>query len=561
MTKCAKPSLPHPGSVKRQRGIPAISYHFLLLTFWITLFSGAALFASDLRVRDIRLSLDGVKLVWEGPTDSVYTIESAEYLAPYNTFAPLVENIPATGILTTNTFPLGPDLCRYFRVLDQGSTTNRLGKVVLISDFHLSPFLNRATTEALVTNDIALWDGLFSATTNGFFTPDATGEQPTTPLLLNSALNNARGACPHPDAIIFPGDFLYYHFLSWYTNIAQTTNVQTGKALLVKTIAYSLMKIRQSFPTAPVYFSLGNNDTFDADYDMAPQGDAFYADTARVFYDGPLTNVLDYAAFAATYTNSGNYAAPFGHGDIITLQSTYFSANYPHGLVAGSNQLTYLEAELQKSAAANRHVWLLFHIPPGIDPLVTWGNWQNNDTNSVSTDWNPNFLAPFCTIVSRYTNTISGIFCGHYHLRGWRLVSDPVNSNAIATVQIATGLLFNHGNNPGLTILTYDRNTLALVNESTYSLDYATWYGSLDSAASWSVRYSQNQGYNIPDLAPSSLLSAWTAMRAPTSAGFSYYNNEYTGGRTPLACTASNWPAYYNAIRWTIPQQFLDNAR
>ena len=561
MIPCGNPSLTHPNSVKRQRGKRAVSCRFVLLTCCVTLLSETVLFASGPLVRDIRVSHDSVELVWEGSPGSVYTIESAEYLAPRAAFAPLVENIPAIGILTTNSVPLGPDFWRYFRVLEQGGSPNRFGKVVLISDFHLSPFLNRATTEALVTNDITLWDGLFSTTTNGFFTPDATGSKTTTPLLFNSALNNARGTCPHPDAVIFPGDFPYHGFISWYTNITQTSDVQTGKALLIKTIAYCLMKIRQSFPAAPVYFALGNNDTFGADYDMAATGDEFYAETAPLLYDGPLTNVLSYAAFAATYTNSGNYTAPFGRGDIITLQSTYFSANYPRGLAPGTNQLAYLEAQLQKSAAANRPVWLLLHIPPGVNPMATWGYWKSNATDTVTTDWDSGFLAPFCAIVARYTNTISGVFCGHYHLRDWRLISDPVNSNAIATVQTATGLLFDHGNNPGFTILTYDRNTLGLVNESTYSLDYATWYGSLDSAASWSVRYNQNQGYNIPDLAPSNLLSAWTAMRATNTGGFSYYNNEYIGGRTPLICTASNWPVYYNTIRWTIPQQFLDNAR
>jgi len=147
VTKYSKPILLHPRSVT-----------LLLLTGCITLFSEVALFASDLRVQDIQVSHDGVQLVWEGTPGGIYTIESAEYLAPYDTFAPLLENIPATEILTTNNFPLGPDPYRYFRVMEQGSDANRLGKVVLMSDFHMSPFLNRATTEALVTNDISLWD-------------------------------------------------------------------------------------------------------------------------------------------------------------------------------------------------------------------------------------------------------------------------------------------------------------------------------------------------------------------------------------------------------------------
>ncbi len=522
-------------------------------------FPGNAAPAVDFSVREIRVAPARVELAWEGPTGSIYTIKAAEYLAPYDTFAPLVENIPAAGIFTSNNFPRGPDPSRYYRVIEQGGATNRLGKIVLMSDFHLSPFLNRATTEALATNDVSLWDGYFAATTNGYFTPDATRLNTDSPLLLNSAIANAHAACPNPDAILVPGDFPDYLFIDSYNYITETNDAPKGKVLFVKTTQYALMKIRQTFPNAPVYFALGNNDTYSNDYDIAPEGDEYYTNTAPVFYQGPFTNLLSYTDFAATYTNTGNYTAPFGRGDIISLESLYFSSSYPNGPAPGSNQLVYLETELLKSAASNRHVWLLFHIPPGIDANATWSHWQTGDTAYVSTDWAPGFIAPFCEIVSRYTNTISGIFCGHYHDRGWHLLSDPVNSNVIATVQIANGLLFNHGNNPGFSVLTYDRQTLALINESTYSLDYATWYGSLDTNASWSLRYSMNQGNQIADLSAASLLPIWSGMRSSTSDGFNYFNSEYTGGRTPLTCTASNWPVYYNAIRWTLPQQFLDN--
>jgi hypothetical protein len=137
MIPCGKPSLTHPNGVKRQRCKRAVSCRFVLLTCCVTLFSETVLFASGPLVRDIRVSHDSVELVWEGAPGSVYTIESAEYLAPRTAFAPLVENIPTIGIFTTNSVPLGPDLWRYFRVLEQGGGTNRLGKVVLISDFHL----------------------------------------------------------------------------------------------------------------------------------------------------------------------------------------------------------------------------------------------------------------------------------------------------------------------------------------------------------------------------------------------------------------------------------------
>ncbi len=264
----------------------------LLLAFCMAGFSGNALSADVFSVREIRLSQAGVELAWEATTGNVFTIESAGYLAPYDTFAPLVENITATGSFTTNNFPCGPDASRYYRVIEQGGATNRLGKVVLISDFHLSPFLDRATTEALVTNNVSLWDGYFAATTNGYFTPDATHIKTASPLLLNSALANARAACPNPDAILVPGDFPDYIFIASYTNIAKNSDVQKGKELFVKTTQYALMKIRQSFPNAPVYFALGNVDTYSIDSDMAPSGDDYFTNTAPVFYEGPFTNLI-----------------------------------------------------------------------------------------------------------------------------------------------------------------------------------------------------------------------------------------------------------------------------
>jgi hypothetical protein len=37
----------------------------------------------------------------------------------------------------------------------------------------------------------------------------------------------------------------------------------------------------------------------------------------------------------------------------------------------GSDEIKWLEVELQKAAAAKEKVWLVYHIPPGIDVFST----------------------------------------------------------------------------------------------------------------------------------------------------------------------------------------------
>jgi len=514
-------------------------------------------FNIPLLVREMRKAGNASEIVWQGASNSTFGIESAERLTTADAFVPSITNIAATGLLGLHNQPASPDGALFYRLRDASAPANRLGRVIMLSDFHMSPFANAAITESLRTSAISEWDDLLAAATNGYFTKDATGQSVTTPMLFNSALTNAWAACPQPDGILMGGDFPYYDFGLYYQQVTGDSDPAHWKQLLIKTIGYSLLKINQTWPGAPVYFCMGNNDTYLADYDITV-GDAFYADTAASLYDAGLGGLMNYSDFTATFTNAGNYTAPFGTGNVIALQSLYVSANYPRGMAEGSNQLAYLQERLADCDAQGKPAWLLFHIPPGVNAYDTWSHWRTGDTHTVCTDWHADYLQPFCEIVARYSNTVAGIFCGHSHLRNWALINDPSTSNAVAAAQIANGLLFNHGNNPAFSVFTYDRATLALRREYSYSLDYNAWKGRTGSAV-WDLRYSESQGYDLADLSPSSLLTAWNNMAVAGSAGYGYYSAEYTGGRTPYAPTTTNWPVYHGALRWILPEQFIEN--
>jgi CubicO group peptidase (beta-lactamase class C family) len=506
-------------------------------------------------IRKMHPTENGTELIWQGASNISYRIESAEFLTTDEPFVPSISHIAATGLLNACTQPVSPDGALFYRAQD-AAVSNRLGRVVILSDFHMSPFASAAITEALRTSDLSAWDGILAAATNGYFTKDATGYSVTTPMLYNSALTNAWAACPQPDGILIGGDFPYYNFGDAYQQVTGDSDPAHWKELLVKMIGYMLLKINQTWPGVPVYTCMGNNDTYLADYDITV-GDAFYADTAASLYDLGLSNLMTYASFASTFTNAGNYTAPFGVGDIIALQSLYMSSSYPRGWTEGSNQIAYLQERLADCKAQEKPAWLLFHIPPNVNQYATWAHWRTGDTYSVSTDWQKDYLRPFCEVMAQYSNTVAGIFCGHSHLRNWTLVSDPATSNVITSVQVANGLLYNHGNNPAFTIFTYDRTTLMTKREYSYSLDYNAWKG-LTGPAIWSARFSESQGYGLSNLSPASLLSAWSNMSA-SSDNYGYYSAEYTGGRTPYAPSVTNWPVYHGALRWILPEQFRQN--
>jgi hypothetical protein len=91
--------------------------------------------------------------------------------------------------------------------------------------------------------------------------------------------------------------------------------------------------------------------------------------------------------------------------------------------------------------------------------------------------------------------------------------------------------LYNHGNNPGFTVLTYNRSTLRALVEHTYSLEVKTHAGGRNPDVPWSIRYSQNEGYGVSALTPSALEPAWRDMAAFSSPSAGHFNEEYSGGR------------------------------
>jgi CubicO group peptidase (beta-lactamase class C family) len=514
-------------------------------------------FSYPLLLRQIQTVSNRLVVTWQGKSNTVATLETAADLAATNAFVPAITNLTAPGMLNAVTNDVGPDPYRFYRIMEGAAAySNRYGRVVFISDQHMSPFASSFIVGQLLASDVSVWDTILQSATNGYYTRDATGYHVTTPMMYNSALVNAAAACPQPDAVIMPGDLATYSFRSNYQKVTGDYEEENWKRLLTKMIEYTLYRANETFPGVPIYCALGNGDSFAGDYDI-DVGGAFLMTSAPVFFNYGLSNVTDYMSFCATYTNEGNYCAPFAAGEMITLETTFMSKNYPGSLEYGSNQLAYLEARLQACRDAGKPAWVLQHIPPGVSAYGTWSHWKTGDTTHVSCDLHEAFIESYNQIIADYRDTVKTIICGHYHERGWQIANDPATSNATVGIQVMNGLLFNHGNNSGFTVMTYDRETLEPVREYSYNLPQS--YAGKTGAASWNLRFSENQGFGIDDLSAASLLTAWSNMTDVGSAGYNYFNRQYSGGRQPYLMSSNSWPVYHGVIRWIERDQFLNN--
>ncbi|MFH0880611.1 MAG: metallophosphoesterase [Lentisphaerota bacterium] len=539
---------------------PAMPAHGANCAWLATQTPGAAVLSESppLGLTDMTLSEDHLSLTWQGESNMTLAIETADGLDPLGMFAPYRTGLISSQELNACTLPRSPDASCFYRVVeDPSGVTNPAGRVVVFSDLHMSPFASASITTGLLEAAVSEWDGILSSDTNGYCSVDATGKRTCNPLLWQSALANGQAACPSPDAVLLLGDFEYYDYKHYYQQITGDASEANWKQLLGKQYEYILAKTAQAFPGIPIYPCLGNNDTYTNDYEIAV-GDEFLRDTAPLFHEAGLTGVVSYADFAATFTNAGCYSAPFGQGQIVAVESVFLSSLYASDTAPGSNQLAYLSDRLAACEAQGRPAWVLSHIPPGINAYDTWSHWQTGDVSYVGTNWREDFLNPFNKIVAQYQDTIGSILSGHYHLRAWQMANDPATSNATDAIHIMGAMLDNHGNNPAFTVLIYNRQTLEILREATYALPKPV-YSHKTGPATWSTIYNMNRGYQLPDLAAGSLLTAWSNMAAAGSAGFDFFRAQYNCGLAPYVQDATNWPVYRGELRWINPEQFLDN--
>ena len=228
------------------------------------------------------------------------------------------------------------------------------GGFAIISDIHFDPF---APLKDQATSRI--------------------GED-TNQALLTSSLATFARVMPVADFAIVPGDLLAHGFNA---KAAASLGVDPSSPAVDDVAARTTLLVADALAGTlggkPAFVALGNEDSKCGDYKIEPGG-AYLAATLEAVRRLAGAERLD-SDFAETWAAAGYYAArhpTVANMSIVVLNDVVWSPRYQdtcgkNGLAAAETMMNWLRGKLARQRAAGGRVWMVHHIPWGIDAYAT----------------------------------------------------------------------------------------------------------------------------------------------------------------------------------------------
>ena len=415
-------------------------------------------------------------------------------------------------------------------------------RFVSMSDIHFDPFYDPSLVTRLAGADVSGWAAIFASST--ITAPSAYGADTNYPLLASFLADvKTRAADAHFATIT--GDILAHDFRQTFQRYVPDGSDADYRAFVAKTVQFVAMQMRTALPHLQIFPVLGNNDSDCGDYEVTPGG-AFLTTFAKAWQPS-----LRAKTFVKQFATGGYYTAPapLPKTIVIGLNSIYFAPGYDNAcgdpdsdVDPGAVELRWLARQLASARARHEHVWLLFHIPPGIDIHKTV---QEEASHSAPVSmWKSSYTSRFDRLMRRYASTVTVSLAGHTHTDEFRLLT-----SSYVHVTPAVSPLF--GNNPAYETVTYSKHDARLLDYSVIELpaDGAT-------GGAWRTEYTFSSTYHQPAYTKATLDAVRAAIENDATARTHYF--DYYGVSNPAVTTGIevNGRAYWCGIGSQTPAAF-----
>jgi sphingomyelin phosphodiesterase acid-like 3 len=382
-----------------------------------------------------------------------------------------------------------------------------VSQLLVMSDIHFDPTAQPQLVDRLAAAEPRQWQAIFDSA--GGQKPSRYGSDTNWPLL-RSALQQMKETLPRPAFLLLPGDFLVHQFRNKFDAATRDHSDAAYRGFVRKTMQFLALQFEHTFPATPILPVLGNNDDDCGDYQLQPDG-PFLADSLPI-----LRMLLGDAGrepgFARQWTSYGNAGVTVHGLRVLLVNTIYFSRNYrnacgsPGGSDPGGATLAWLASELAAAHRAHRPVWLVYHIPPGIDGYATWR--QGSCPDKVMPMWDDRYAHPFSDLLRRYADTIAANFAGHTHMDDFRLIGDGNHYFGFTLITPALSPIF--GQNPAFRSVVFDQAG-GILDQTTFGV---TNLGAADAAMPprWRLEYTFSAEWQLPRVDLPSLEQLYTMI-------------------------------------------------
>lgn len=442
---------------------------------------------------------------------------------------------------------------------------------VLVSDIHFDPFHDPAKAKQLRDAPLSRWEAILSAPEGADQTQAFAALQKScgargvdTPYaLLRSSLNAMRRQAPHARFVTISGDLVVHGLPCRYQALFPGESQAGYEAFVEKILQFVIEQFGAAFPGVPVYVALGNNDTGCGDYHIDPDS-AFLKAAAHII--AAAVPSADRRSLEEQVRSGGYYSvplAPLHHTRLIVLNDLYLSPQYATckgqpDPASAKTELDWLTRQLDEAQKAGEHVWVMAHIPPGVNAFETVRHFRNVCSGEAPESFLvPDDSARLDKILLEHATAVRLVLFGHTHMDEMRIIS-PWDSRG------SIGLLSGVPVKLVPSISPIDSNlpsfTLAVVEPSGTLKDYFVVVASNQTGVetTWSQEYDYAETYHEPDFSAGSvfdLIRKFDSDRKAQNAASRAYIQHYFKGKASAALTPF-WPQYECSIENLNPQDY-----
>jgi sphingomyelin phosphodiesterase acid-like 3 len=438
----------------------------------------------------------------------------------------------------------------------------------MLSDLHLDPFHDPAKLGALRRAPITEWPKILdkpdSATQLSIFTElqRACGIRgaDSTWGLVQASLHEATQREPTPLFITVSGDLLAHGFDCRFHRLAPSATPGEVSAFAEKTVAFVAQQLHAAFPRSPTYFALGNNDSGCGDYREAPN--SRFLKSVALSFAANLADPRNRASLASTFPHLGDYSialpSPVRNTRLIVLQDIFQSAHYlgcdarPDSALA-DEQITWLRRQLTEARAAGQQVWVMAHIPPGVDVYGTYHRYLFAPGQACSVKQPQMFLSSEALgdTIAEFSGIVRLAIFAHTHMDEIKSIQ---GADGAVPVKIVPSISPINGNEPAFVVAQVAPDTATLK-------DYEVYSASSAQGTSWGREYRYSAVYGLPDFSAASVKQL-TSQLIDDKSGEEETSRAYeryflTGGGTFAALGLQRlWPEYSCSLRERDPAAF-----